>query len=90
MSRVVPPSGPWQDCSADLIGPLPSGESTLVVVDYYSRFCEVAILKKTTRADVIKAISPMFARFGIPYSLRTDNGPQFVSDEFEKFLVAVN
>ena len=24
MSRVVPPSGPWQDCSADLMGPLPS------------------------------------------------------------------
>ena len=28
MSRVVPPSGPWQDCSADLMGPLPSGELT--------------------------------------------------------------
>ena len=60
----------------------------LVVVDYYSRFYEVAILRKTTSADVIKAISPMFARFGIPYSLRIDNGPQFVSDEFEKFLAA--
>ena len=88
MSRVVPPSGPWQDYSADLMGPLPSGESILVVVDYYSRFYEVAILRKTTSADVIKAISPMFTRFGIPYSLRTDNGPQFVSDEFEKFLAA--
>ena len=28
----------------------------------------------------------MFARFGIPNSLRTVNAPQFVSDEFEKFL----
>ena len=28
----------------------------------------------------------MFARFGIPHSLRTDKDPQFVSDEFEKFL----
>ena len=68
------------------MGPLPSGESILVVVDYYSRFFEVAILGKTTSAEVIKAIFPMFARFAIPYSLRTDNGPQFVSDEFEKFL----
>ena len=66
MSRVVPPSGPWQDCGADLIGPLPPGESILVVVDYYSRFFEVAILGKTTSAEVIKAIFPMFARFGIP------------------------
>ena len=22
MSRVLPPSSPWQDCSADLLGPL--------------------------------------------------------------------
>ena len=87
-SGYGPPRGPWQDCSVDLMGPLPSGESILVVVDYYSRFYEVAILRKTTSADVIKAISPMFSRFGIRHSMRTDNGPQFVSDEFEKFLAA--
>ena len=88
MSRVLPPSAPWQDCSADLLGPLPTGESILVVVDYYSRFLEVAILKSTTTAKIIEAITPMFARFGVPFSLRTDNGPQFVSEEFESFLQA--
>ena len=72
MSRVVPTSGPWKDCGADLMGPLHSGESILVVIDYYSRFFEVAILGKTISAEVIKAIFPMFVRFGIPHSLRTD------------------
>ena len=52
-----------------------TGESISVVVDYYSRFLEVAILKSTTSAKVIEAITPMFARFGVPFSLRTDNGP---------------
>ena len=33
MSRVLPPSTPWQDCSADLLGTRPIGESILVVVD---------------------------------------------------------
>ncbi|KAL9971363.1 hypothetical protein ACROYT_G023876, partial [Oculina patagonica] len=86
MSRVLPPNAPWQDCSADLLGSLPTGESILVVVDYFSRFVEVAILKSTTSTKIIEAISPMFARFGVPFSLRTDNGPQFVSAEFESFL----
>ena len=63
-------------------------ESILVVVDYFSRFVEVAILKSTTSTKIIEAISPMFARFGVPFSLRTDNGPQFVSEEFESFLQA--
>ena len=88
MSRVLSPSAPWQDSSADLLGPLPTGESTLVAVDYYSRFLEVAILKSTTSTKIIMAITPMFARFGVPFSLRTDNGPQFVFEEFESFLQA--
>ena len=86
MSRVLPPSAPWQDCSADLLGPLLNGESIWVLVDYFSRFVEVAILKSTTSAKIIEAISPVFARFGQLFSLRTDNGPQFVSGKFEAFL----
>ena len=58
------------------------------MVDYFSRFVEVAILKSNTSTKIIEAISPMFARFGVPFSLRTDNGPQFVSEEFELFLQA--
>ena len=43
-------------------------------------------MKSTISAKIIEAITPMFARFGFPFSLRTDNGPQFVSEEFEAFL----
>ena len=57
-----------------------------MVVDYFSRFLEVAILKSTTSAKIIEALSPIFARFDVPFSLRTDNGPPFVSEEFETFL----
>ena len=31
------PSKPWKDLVIDLMGPLPTGESLLVTVDYYSR-----------------------------------------------------
>jgi len=86
MNRVLPPSGPWQSCAADLLGPLPSGDYILVVVDYYSRYFEVAILKTITSTKVIEAMIPMFSRYGNPFSLRTDNGRQFISTEFEEFL----
>jgi hypothetical protein len=31
------PSGPWRDLAVDLLGPLPTGESILVVIDYRLR-----------------------------------------------------
>ena len=76
MQRVEPPSGPRQDVAIDVQGHLPSGENLLVVVEYYSHFFEVVIMHST----------PIFTRYGDPFSLKSDNAPQFVSEEFENFL----
>ena len=53
MQCVEPLTGPWQDVAVDLMGSLPTEESLLVVVDYYSRFYEVGILRSTTVDKVI-------------------------------------
>ena len=42
------PRGPWQDLAVDLLGPLPSGDSVLVVVNYFSRFYEIGVMRSTT------------------------------------------
>ncbi|CAB3984941.1 Retrovirus-related Pol poly from transposon, partial [Paramuricea clavata] len=60
-------------------------KSYLVTVDYYSNFFEVDRLEKLTSLAVIKKLKPHFARFGIPNTLVTDNGPQFISDDFRDF-----
>ena len=73
-----------EDHSADLLGPLPSGEHLFVIVDYYSCYFEVVEMHSVTSVKIIGALRSMFARWGTP--LRTDNGPQFVSQEFELFL----
>ena len=31
------PESPWQDLALDLLGPIPTGEYLLVLVDYFSR-----------------------------------------------------
>jgi len=80
------PDGPWDDIAIDLLGPLPSGESIFVAVDYYSRYFEIAILKATQTKHVVMALENMFATHGLPSSITSDNGAQFVSEEFAQFM----
>lgn len=54
------PEAPWQDPATDILGPFPTGESILVVVDYYSRYYEYVILKSTT-ADKIIDLQPLWS-----------------------------
>ena len=79
------PSGPWEDVSLDLCGPFPTGESLLVVVDRYSRWLEVEIIRVTTSSSVIAQLKRMFARLGFPVTLTTDNARNLTSPEFERF-----
>ena len=80
------PEGPWQDVAVDFLGPMPTGESILVVVDYYSRYYEIAIMRSTTREKTILALRTIFVRHGLPRSLKNDNGPQSRSDVFRQYL----
>ena len=57
-----------------------------VLVDYYSRYFEVDILTTVTSAKVIGSLEKFFCTHGLPQSLKTDNGAQFVSEEFERYL----
>ena len=87
MKSTELPQGPWQHVSADLMTPsLPSGHTLLVVVDYYSRYFEVEFLKSTTTDKVIASLNKMFLIHGLPKEITTDNGPQFISKEFEDYL----
>jgi transposase InsO family protein len=80
------PQAAWQKVSADLMGPFPTGESLLVMVDYYSRFPVVEILKSTTSSALIQRMHQIFAVHGLPHTLVTDNGPQLISAEFAAYL----
>ncbi|CAK1599633.1 unnamed protein product [Parnassius mnemosyne] len=85
MKRRELPAAPWIDVTIDLMGPLPSNEYLLVVVDYYSRYKEVNNYKNITSLQIIKMVKEMFSRLGYPISITADNGKQFVSEEFRSF-----
>ena len=65
---------------------IPKKGHLLVVVDYYSKWREIAFLSKTDARTVIKCLQSMFYSHGLPETLRSDNGPPFASREFERFL----
>ena len=80
------PERPWQDLALDLIGPLPTGEHLLVLVDYFSRWVEVDVIYSTTSEVIIKCLDKQFCRYGVPRTLRTDNGANLVSAEMDGYL----
>lgn len=90
MKRREMPKAPWQDLAIDFMGPLPSQENLLVVVDYYSRYKEVKVLKTITAATTIKHLEEIFTRLGYPETLTLDNGRQFASAEFDDYCRARN
>ncbi|GFN79604.1 Pol polyprotein, partial [Plakobranchus ocellatus] len=79
------PQEPWSKLSADF-GHLPDGTYLLVVTDEYSRYVVVDTIKSTSARAVIPRFDKIFAEFGIPDELKTDNGPPFNGIDFKTYL----
>ena len=80
------PNGPWQKLHIDFYGPLPSAEYLLVVIDRYSRFPEVEIVRSTKASTVIPKLDKIFAVHGLPTSVTSDNGPPFNGDDYDRYF----
>ena len=62
----------------------------LINVDYYSTFIEVDYLTSTTSEVIISKLKQHFARYGIPDTVISDNGPQYSSEKFREFAAKYN
>ncbi len=83
-------SQPWEEVAVDLMGPLPSGEHLLVLVDYYTRWMEVDVIRSTSSKTIIHCLDAQFARHGLSRRLRTDNGSNLVPKEVEEYLKEIH
>lgn len=68
----------------DFLGPF-RGKTFLIIIDSYSKWPEVYEMQKLDSAATIEKLRDCFARFGLPNTIVSDNGRQFVSFEFENF-----
>lgn len=78
------PRQPWHRIHVDFAEK--DGKNFLVVVDSHSKWPEVILMGSTTSAKTIEVLRGLFATWGIPKELVSDNGPQLISEEMERFL----
>ncbi|GKC85117.1 reverse transcriptase domain-containing protein [Tanacetum coccineum] len=73
----------------DFIGPFPNSKGNkyiLVAVNYVSKLVEAQALPTNDARVVIKFLSRLFARFGVPKTLISDRGTHFCNSQLEKAL----
>ncbi|UYV69820.1 K02A2.6-like [Cordylochernes scorpioides] len=77
------PDYPWQTVSMDIF--YIERKPHLLIVDRFSGYPEVYALNPPTATNVRNKLRETFARFGIPETIMSDNGPPFHSEIMTDF-----
>ncbi|XP_055616575.1 uncharacterized protein K02A2.6-like [Toxorhynchites rutilus septentrionalis] len=78
------PSKPWERVHIDYAGPI-NGYYYFLVIDAYSKWPEIYRTRSTSTTKTLEMLDEIFARYGNPKTLVSDNGSQFVSARFKQF-----
>ncbi|KAL0213618.1 hypothetical protein P9112_005802 [Eukaryota sp. TZLM1-RC] len=86
---------PFQSLHLDSIGPLQDDSDgnkyILVMTDAFTRFSILKAIPNITAETIANAlISSVFCMFGLPESIRTDNGPEFDNRLFAALLKSLH
>ena len=80
---------PWLRVQIDFAGPF-LNRMFLVAVDAYSKWPKVVEMSTgpagVSTARTIEELRRIFSIHGLPQQIVSDNGPQFISDQFAQFL----
>ena len=84
-------SEPFSRVAIDIVGPLPicakSGNRfILTVMDMATHYPEAIPLQNHTASSVAQALATVFAHFGFPEEILSDQGPDLVSELMQIFL----
>lgn len=75
---------PFERVHIDFLGPI-QGKMFLILVDSFSKWVEVFQMANTTATTTVEKLRECFARFGLPDTIVSDNGPQFTSSDYKIF-----
>lgn len=71
---------------ADFYGPLPTGECLLVIMEEYTHYPIVKVVRSASANTDIPVLDKIFSMLGILRVLKTYNAPPSSSGQFSKFL----
>ncbi|XP_074658644.1 uncharacterized protein LOC141911553 [Tubulanus polymorphus] len=81
---------PFSEIICDCVGPLPKTKSgnqyLLTIMCKATRFPEAIPLRKIDTPSICKALVKFFTLFGLPRSLQSDNGSNFMSGIFQQVM----
>jgi transposase InsO family protein len=84
---------PFEVVAVDTVGPLPADDQgnryVIVAVDCFSRYAELFPARTCTAEDAARALLQVFARYGAPRAVRSDQGPQFAAQVVDALLQRV-
>ena len=75
--------------SCRLTGPF-TGQMFLIAVDAHNKWPEVLPTVLASSEKTVELLRDVFARYGLPEHLHSDNGSQFTSEVFRNFMKANN
>nr|GEW13211.1 reverse transcriptase domain-containing protein [Tanacetum cinerariifolium] len=79
-------------CGIDFMRPFPSSRGNkyiLVAVDYLSKWVKAKALPTNYAQVVCKFLKNLFARFGTPRAIISDQGTHFCNDQFVKVMLKI-
>lgn len=83
------PTQPWERIHLDFAGPF-QGHMFMLVVDAHSKWVEVSNVSTASTNVVMNVLETLFARYGLPRTLVSDNATCFTSAQFQQFLRTYN
>jgi transposase InsO family protein len=87
--QTIPVTWPFACWGLDMIGPFKKAQGgythVLVAIDKFTKWIEFKPIASLTSAKAVEFVQDIIFRFGIPNSIITDLGSNFISSEFFDF-----
>ena len=74
---------PWTKVGTDVFHLY--GRPYVIVIDYTTKFFDLNVMPNVESDTVITNLKSIFAKYGIPQTVVSDNGPEYSSKEFATF-----